>query len=382
MDVETEQLTVDGLQWVRTTGVLTGVVDPREDVVGLADLVADADVGYRYTVEFELLAPFERPRRDVVLVEAENRGRPLVLTALQEIALPSTAPDNPVDANYPDGLGNGFLGSKDLSYARVQWEAGIAAGVPETAQGVGEVIVRDFGRLLEGMTERPADAVSLPVYDASILVGVSQAGWFVNTFVAEGFNADPLSGRGVYDAAVAINGVGNWLAINSLAGDAEQRPYVLENGVPLSYDELLTRPSSDPLLVDVATYTDYYRLRASLTATSDLSKGVYRYDYPAPHAGSSYPDSVIFGLLQCNDGNVVDINPLNYRAYGRWSPSWPTSWRTRARETAGCCPVHRLRARGGTGRARRHLQRAAGRRPGRPAGRPADRHAGRRCGVP
>jgi len=31
---------------------------------------------------------------------------------------------------------------------------------------------------------------------------------------------------------------------------------------PLQRAELLTRPNTDPLFVDVAAYTDFYRLRA------------------------------------------------------------------------------------------------------------------------
>ena len=38
----------------------------------------------------------------------------------------------------------------------------------------------------------------------------------MNTFVAEGFNVDPVSGKRVFDGAIAIDGVGNWLAINQV----------------------------------------------------------------------------------------------------------------------------------------------------------------------
>lgn len=49
---------------------------------------------------------------------------------------------------YSPGLGNGFLFIDRRSYARVQWQTGISPGVAESAQGVGQIIVRDFGRLL------------------------------------------------------------------------------------------------------------------------------------------------------------------------------------------------------------------------------------------
>ncbi|MCZ2860221.1 alpha/beta hydrolase domain-containing protein [Blastococcus sp. VKM Ac-2987] len=315
VEATTSPLRVGDRTWQRTTGVVHGVVDPREQVAGLADLVMD-DEGYRYSAEFELIAPPGAGVQDVVLVEAENRGRPAVLLSLEQFALGTDA-RNPTAAVYPDGLGLGFLAEQEMSYARVQWETGIAAGVPATAQGVGEVIVRDFGRLLEQPAARPTGAPALPSYRSSVLAGISQSAWFVNTFVAEGFNVDDRTGRGVYDAALAVSGAGNWLAINQLAGDAPQRPYVLEDGVPLRRDEILTRRTSDPLFVDVATYTDYYRLRASLTAERGHARGGGRYDWPAPHAGLGFADALVFGALGCNGGTVVARNPLTYDPYLR-----------------------------------------------------------------
>ncbi|MGY2082548.1 alpha/beta hydrolase domain-containing protein [Blastococcus sp. SYSU DS0539] len=315
VEATTSPLRVGDRTWERTTGVVRGVVDPREPVAGLEELAMD-EQGYHYSAEFELIAPPGGGVQDVVLVEAENRGRPAVLLTLEQFALP-TAASSPATAVYPDGLGLGFLAEQNVSYARVQWETGISAGVPATAQGVGEVIVRDLGRLLEQPAPRPAGGADLPSYRSSILAGISQSAWFVDTFVAEGFNVDDRSGRGVYDAALAVSGAGNRLAINQLAGNAPQRPYVLEDGVPLRRDEILTRRTSDPLFVDVATYTDYYRLRASLTAQGGHARGGVRYDWPAPHAGLSYSDALVFGTLGCNGGTVVPRNPLTYDPYLR-----------------------------------------------------------------
>ncbi|RBY90638.1 hypothetical protein DQ240_00730 [Blastococcus sp. TF02A-26] len=251
----------------------------------------------------------ETPADDgVVLVEAENRGLALFLRALQ-----------PAQAG-PADLGDGALATGGLSYARVQWQTGIAAGVPEDAQGVGEVIVRDFGRLLEGSADRPDGAADVPEFGGSILAGVSQAGWFVDTFVAEGFNAGPEGG--VYDAAIALDGTGNWLAINQLADGAAQTPYALPDGEPLTYEEMLTRPDTDPLFVDVAAYTDYYRLRASVTAGDALPEGVVRYDWPAPHASTVAGPGLVFGAADaggfgCNGGVQVPLNPVDYGPFLR-----------------------------------------------------------------
>ncbi len=308
-------ISLAGEDWTRTTGVVSGVVDPAEQVAGLAGVPTDVNGLVPYTSEFELIAPADQDS-DVVLVEAENRGRPAMLLSLLGFATgtPDSSPDG---STYPPGLGSGWLAGQDLSYARVQWESGIAAGVPGTAQGVGEVIVRDLGRLLGGTAPAPT-GTPLPTYRSAVLGGISQSAWFVDTFVAEGFNVDDRTGRGVFDAAVTISGNGNWLAINQLAGTAPQRPYVLEDGVPLTYEQILTRRKSDPLFVDVATYTDYYRLRASVTATADRPRGVVRYDWPAPHAGvAAYPDALVFGTLQCNGGQVVPRNPISYNPHLR-----------------------------------------------------------------
>lgn len=300
--------------WQRTRGTLHGVVDPGELVAGLDQQARDELGRYAYSAQFEILEP--GGAADLVLVDMENRGRPATLLALEQLAL-GTADSTPTGAVYPPGRGIGFLAEQDLGYARVQWESGIAAGVPATAQGVGQVVVRDFGRLLTGALTADEGGGSLPRFGTAVLTGISQSAWFVTTFLAEGFNVDPRSGAGVYTAALAVSGTGNWLAINQLAGEESQRPYLLENGVPLPYDRILTRPGSDPLYVDVATYTDYYRLRASVTAEADRGPDVRRYDWPAPHAGPAYPDAMVFGLLGCNGGVEVPRNPIAYDAHLR-----------------------------------------------------------------
>jgi hypothetical protein len=313
VDATTTPFPVGGRVWRRTTGVLHGVVDPREPVAGLAGLPVDEQGCYRYSAEFEVLAPEEGC--DVVLVDAENRGRPAALLSLEQFAL-GTADSTPTGAVYPEGRGVGFLAEHGIAYARVQWETGIAAGVPATAQGVGEVLVRDFGRLLKHGAAVVGGS-ELPRFGSSILAGISQSAWFVTALIAEGFNVDPGSGGGVFDAALTVSGMGNWLALNQLAGEEPQRPYVLPDGVPLGYAEVLTRADSDPVLVDVATYTDYYRLRASVTAHSERGEHVRRYDWPAPHAGPAYPDAMVFGLLGCNGGVEVPRNPIAYDAHLR-----------------------------------------------------------------
>jgi hypothetical protein len=306
-----------GVPYVRTYGTLHGAVASGEPVSGLANLPKDGDGNYRYASQFEIIAPDRGATANtVVFVEAENRGGPITLDALNGIS----ARGAPMTASYEPGLGNGFLQRHGTSYARVQWQTGIASGVPESAQGVGLVIMRDFARLLAG--RMPAARVEggppPTAYSRSLLGGISQSSWFTNTFVAEGFNADPGDGSRVFDAAFAIDGTGNWLAINQLAArnGVSQHPYLEPDGVPLSIGELTHRPPSDPIFVDVANYTDFYRLRASLTDIPPASERFRRYDWPSPHAPVRAKTAAAAAFnAGCNGGHAIPLNPIGYRPF-------------------------------------------------------------------
>jgi hypothetical protein len=203
----------------------------------------------------------------------------------------------------------------------VQWQTGIASGVPKLAEGVGEVIIRDFGRLLAGRTKIDTNPQFDPgVYHTLILSGISLSGFFINTFIAEGFNADPRDNHAVFDGAIAVDGTGNWLALNQLAAanGSDEYAYLVPNGKPLDAAVLLTRPQSDPYYIDIANYTDFYRLRASLTDHSALPARMRRYDWPSPHAAAPIDQSA--GSARggrCNGGVVVDLNPISYAPYLR-----------------------------------------------------------------
>ena len=281
-----------GVAYVRVSGVIHGTVAPGEDVVGLAALPKDAHGDYAYVSGFEAIVPADgQPKNEALYIDAENRG-----SALSQGAL------------------GGFLQSRATSYARVQWQTGISAGVPASAQGVGLVILRDFARMWAGRTPVAATGGWAPSpHGKLILGGISQSAWTVNTFIAEGFNADPLTHRRVFDGAIAIDGLGGWLAINRLAADRgvkDQFPYLDPNGLPLPRSELLRRPATDPTYVDVANFTDFYRLRAGLTSVAYTSPTFRRYDFPSPHAVGS-------AASRCNDGQPITYNSLRYFPYMR-----------------------------------------------------------------
>ena len=314
--------TFNGVPYSRTWGTIAGRVAATEKVEGLTGLPKDASGAYVYTSPFEIIAPSRQGANSTILVEAENRGHPLMLDYLDRI----DAAGDRAKAPLPSGLGNGFLENRGFSYGRVSWQVGISPGVPASAQGIGEVIVRDFGRLLAGdRSTLSAGAPSLGQYRTLLLGGISQSAWFVNTFIAEGFDAEPVSGKRVFQGALAIDGTGNWLALNQLAAahHAAQAPYFAPNAAPLSPRQLLNRPESDPFYVDVANYTDFYRIHASLTDTVDLPTGMRRYDWPSAHhpvltaadAASTFSAKRPGGA--CNDGVAVSLNPTSYLPFLR-----------------------------------------------------------------
>lgn len=291
------------------SGVATGVIDPRESIVGLGALPKNPAGEYEYTSQFELIWPSSAINSpddalpQVIYVDSENRGSAISQGALGQ-----------------------FLPRQNAGYARIQWQTGISAGVPEGAQGVGLAIMRDFARFLDAGSQVAAPQQTYgfdPTQLQSllrgpdrklILGGISQSAWFVNTFIAEGFNVDPVTKRGVFDAAIAVDGAGGWLAINNLAAERgeEMRPYVAPNGKPLSRRELLSRPRTDPLYVDIANYTDFYRLRAGLTSVDFSGRKFRRYDFPAAHVSGR-------GLTaaRCNGGVRIQQNPVGYQPYMR-----------------------------------------------------------------
>lgn len=305
----------NGVGYERTWGMVTGVVASDENVHGLAALDHDAGGNYQYTAEFEIIAPVKEGTNSVIVVEAENRGSPILLGALHEAG--GVGP--PSSAMYPSGMGNGFLFNHATSYARVQWQYGFAAGVPKNAEGVGEVIMRDFGRLLAGHTKPdPKFAYDPGTYRTVILAGISQSAFYIDTFLAEGFNADPETGRAVFNGVLAIDGVGAWLALNQLAAEngSDEYPYVVPNEKPLTPSELLKRSQSDPFYIDVANYTDFYRLRASVTDVAERPERMRRYDWPSPHAAAK-PGATASAAGKCDAGGSPELNSISYRPYLR-----------------------------------------------------------------
>ena len=75
---------------------------------------------------------------------------------------------------------------------------------------------------------------------------------------------------------------------------------------------------SDPFYIDIANYTDFYRLRASLTDVDTKNPRMRRYDWPSAHAPAPIDQSGGSARgSRCNGGVPVDLNPIPHSAYLR-----------------------------------------------------------------
>jgi hypothetical protein len=309
--------TFGGVAYQRVWGTVSGVVAPHDTIEGFDQLPHDADGNYDYQSEFEIIAPEKAATNSAIFVEVENRGRPVFYNALQEVEVAGPPSATPNGGNP----GNGFLFDHGTSYARVQWQTEFAASVPVQAEGVGEVIIRDFGRMLAGHTQLAAKPpAEFGPYRTVILGGISLSGFFIDTYLAEGFNADPSDGGVVYQGAIAVDGTGNWIAINELAAEAgiKEFPYVVPDGRPLRASQILGGHVSDPYYIDIANYTDFYRLRASLTDVDTKNPRMRRYDWPSAHAPAPIDQNAGSARAsRCNGGVPVDLNPIPHSAYLR-----------------------------------------------------------------
>jgi hypothetical protein len=349
---------------------MTGIIDPREagagvtglspGIVNLTSMTLDANGFYDWSSEFQIVAPTAgAPADTVVLVDSENRGSAISLTSLNQGPSVSSTPANPTGFQgstmqiWAAGMGNGFLENNATAYARAQWQTynansltppagtgGDNASIPSGVQGIGLVVQRDFGRMLAGSTAAPTitytgGTYTVPTFTTRILTGISQSSWLVTTLIAEGFNVDPVTATGVYQGAVAIDGTGDWEVLNNLGAAAGYSPsqqvaYVPPLGgaasLQLSPSQLLQRPATDPYYIDVANYTDFYRLMAGTTDVTSTNTKFRRYDWPGPHGQGSIPGptseaasaSVTGDPNGCDNGvPPIGTNPVGYQAYFR-----------------------------------------------------------------
>ncbi len=368
-----------GVAYTETLGTISGVIDAREAAPGVAGLspgiqnltsmTKDANGFYDWSSQFQIVAPSSgQPADSAIILENENRGGDTIIGSLQS---PGTSGGTtPQTQIYSVGMGNGFLQNNGIAYGRIQWQSANAVGssftppttasgggdntsIPANVQGLGLVIERDFARMLAGSTATPTITVTsgtytLPTFQYLAQAGISQSSWFTTTFLAEGFNVDPVTGKGIMGGMIAIDGTGDWEILNNLAAAAGYTPAQQVAYVPflggaasaqLSPSQMLQRPASDPIYIDVANYTDFYRLMAGATDVGSSNAKFRRYDWPGPHGAAGIPgptsESVNISVTQGNGaapgGNSsapgtsgcdnlaapIGANPVPYNAYFR-----------------------------------------------------------------
>jgi hypothetical protein len=333
--------TFNGVPYVKTYGVISGVIDPKEAIVNIGSQPKDASGMVDYTTQYEIIAPQAGSTADtVILVDAENRASAISLNSLNQ-SPGSTGGNTPDGQMWTTGMGNGYLQNNATAYGRVQWQSsatigGDDASIPANALGEGLVVERDFGRMLAGSTAKPTvtgATYTPPTFATRIFTGISQSAWLVNSLLAEGFNVDPTTLKGVFQGMIAIDGTGNWMALNNMGAAAGAPmgayldPDANAGAAPISAAQLLSRPASDPFFIDVANYTDFYRVFAS--ATDGQTHANYRrYDWPGPHGASAIPAAAsgagVFApnpaVTQggaCDAGISVATNPIGYQPYFR-----------------------------------------------------------------
>ena len=79
----------NGIAYVRSYGVVRGVVDSNEDIVGFDEVPKNDRGMFEYESEFEIFAPAPgEPANEVVFIDSENRGRPRTMNLVSEIDEP------------------------------------------------------------------------------------------------------------------------------------------------------------------------------------------------------------------------------------------------------------------------------------------------------
>src|SRR5271168_2051034 len=114
--------TYGGLAWRYLEGVIHGEVSAAESVAGLSELAAGRAT-VPYEVAFHIVAPESASEAGSVVVEAPNRGNPILARSLG--APVATAPAQAADAGAAAVIGDGFLLKHRISLAAVQWQAGL-----------------------------------------------------------------------------------------------------------------------------------------------------------------------------------------------------------------------------------------------------------------
>lgn len=164
--------------------------------------------------------------------------------------------------------------------------------------GLGHATTRDLASFLRhavkdeaGNANPLASATGQPDIRHVYATGSSQTGIYLRDYVYLGFNEDE-SGQKVFDAMnINIAGtVRNFINVefadpNVFSGQMDRHDMLMTSYPPLTYGVtidpisgiragILSRPQTDPFIIDSHTETEYYQLRASLNLTDGVGQPV------------------------------------------------------------------------------------------------------------
>ena len=126
--------TFGGVAWRAIEGVIHGEASAAEPVAGLGALAAGR-ASVPYAIAFRIALPATASDGDAIVIEAPNRGNPIVARSLGAPDFAAVAGASPEAV----AIGDGFLLRHGIALAALQWQAGLPGGPPESAQGIGEV---------------------------------------------------------------------------------------------------------------------------------------------------------------------------------------------------------------------------------------------------
>jgi hypothetical protein len=266
-------------KYVRIEAEARGELSPNEAIPGLDKAPRNSRGLVEYRTPVTLIVP-DPPRsgNGNLLVDVPNRGRPI------SHGLYNSPRTRPIAVGSLD-QGTGFLQNRGWSVAAVQWEQGEGPAFPAFdddkggklyAEGVGFAAVRDVTLFLR---DARAGNPLAGAIERTFVVGYSQTGRFLKSFLLNGFNE--YDGRMVFDGLHITQAAAGQIPLlatgpgpGSVAADTPSHTEPELRGVheePFTYGDTMEAASAKyrklPRVIVSHSYNDYLGGRAGLTRT-------------------------------------------------------------------------------------------------------------------
>lgn len=276
--------TVGSQNYLKIDGRAHGALNPGEPIPGLERADRGADGRVHYSAPFTIIAPASRTRGGILLLDIQNRGRPIAH------ALLNGGVGAPLAVRGFE-IGTGFLQDRGFVLASVGWELGHGVELPSFtgpdgkrryAEGAGIAIARDFAMFLR---DRSRDSMGRenPVYgmiEKTIAVGYSQSARFLKTAMVTGLDID--RGKRAFDGLLLVGG---HAGLMPMAGDSAgptsvasmvpnfSNPDVPDVHVPpFTWNDIVKAHRTklpSPKVIAINLATDYWIYRAALARVSN-----------------------------------------------------------------------------------------------------------------